>query len=65
MREAGVLEASRCRGSRSPSFHLDETQRAVAGMITFTGRPSWERLMKSPIIVKPPSPDIETTCRAG
>ena len=34
--------------------------------ITFTGRPSWAKLMKSPIImVKPPSPDIEMTCRVG
>src|SRR5258708_6818329 len=34
--------------------------------ITFTGRPSWLRLMKSPIIIeKPPSPDSEITWRWG
>ena len=54
--------------SRKPlAFISSSTKPSVPlfSTTTFTGRPSWVRLMKSPIImVKPPSPDIEITCRS-
>jgi hypothetical protein len=53
---------------KPPAFISISTKPSVPllSTITFTGRPSWDRLMKSPIIIeKPPSPDSDTTCRSG
>ena len=58
---------ARCRGSPI-AFISSSTKPSVPllSTITFTGRPIWVRVMKSPIImVKPPSPDIEITWRPG
>ena len=45
--------------STKPSVPLFRT-------MTLTGNPIWVSVMKSPIIMlKPPSPDIEITCRFG
>ena len=48
-----------CSSSMKPSAPLLKTT-------TFTGSPSCTRLSRSPIsMVKPPSPDSDTTCRPG